>query len=372
VRREQLEALLGGQGGFLQDVQQTVQAALTDSLRRPPSSSSRSQHHATPDDNDGGGDGGDGSGVSIDEVVLVGGCSLLPCVRATIKTTLMQAGVTAFGGKSGPSSSPTEAEGGKDFCCSVNPHECVAHGLAVRGALLMGVQESRLKQLLMLDAVPYTVGVMVHRPPALAPVRPDHGEDGKDDDWEFEPLLERGMPLPCTARKTFLLDSSSMAARRVSVDVYEETFAGSSLAPLLQLVSTCDLPIGHLKVVSAPDSDPSSPSSLTVDVVFYMLDSGEIKYSVEDSAANREVAPPRGGGGGGSKDEDASTLLLGFYLACLLVLYVVAKVVIVGDTALLADLQARGLDPSSTPYDEQEQQGPESTDVSMTGSEFDF
>jgi hypothetical protein len=36
VRREQLEALLGGQGGFLQDVQQTVQAALTDSLRRPP------------------------------------------------------------------------------------------------------------------------------------------------------------------------------------------------------------------------------------------------------------------------------------------------------------------------------------------------
>jgi len=325
VQRTELEILLGG---FLDDTWETIHSAVEEYRR--------SDHTAS----EGGGT------VAIDEVVLVGGCSLLPCVRSAIREALVEEGVNTFGGRdAGPthscSSSPAkedeQEEGGvRDFCSSVNPHESVAHGLAVKGALMMGVREGRLKELLMIDSVPYAVGILSFQPSL------EQGED--KDEWEFEPILERGMRLPCTQRKTFSLDASSLRARQVSIDVYEESFEGNSVDSEVKFISNCDLPIGHLRVCASGDSGRASSGCdddgkpPTVDVVFHMLESGEVKFSVEDSAGQGQ------GECEGDDSAGASTLVLGLYILCLLLLYVVVKVVIVGNSELMQDLQARELD----------------------------
>ena len=333
--------------------------------------------------------------MTIDEVVLVGGCSLLPCVRGTIQTALREVGVTTFGrggydsssssgsSSSGSSSSgsssaggerevpPEEGDGGgggeRAFCSSVNPHECVAHGLAVKGALMMGVREGRLKELLMIDSVPYAVGILsfiTPLPPANTSARrkeEEEGGEGKEEEegesWVFDPVLERGMRLPCTARKTFPLAASSLQARQVSLDIYEETFEGNSVDAAVVFISNCDLPIGHLRVCSAEAGAEAGAGAgagtgtvdrlqLTVDVIFHMTENGEVKYAVEDSRAVLTALQQRqqaaGRDGGSSSSSSSSTLVLGLYLTCLLVLYVVVKVVIVGNSELVADLQARG------------------------------
>lgn len=328
VQRSQLEGLLSE---FITDIKQTIHSAVLDY-----------RNHAASNNDDCGESGYES--LTIDEVVLVGGSSLLPCVRSAIKEALVEEGVTSFGGLDvGDDKGKVETENVREFCSSVNPHECVAHGLAVKGALMMGIREGKLKELLMIDSVPYAVGILSYQPPESSTSQ-ESKDKVMEDCWVFDPILERGMRLPCTGRKTFALDTSSLQARQVSIDIYEETFEGNSVDSEIKFISNCDLPIGHLRVCNKSDSECHSEKqsqSPTVDVVFHMTENGEIKYSVEDSEEkmNRETgstrtedADPNGGG----------TLILGFYLFCLVVLYVIVKVVIVGNTELLQDLQERG------------------------------
>lgn len=280
-------------------------------------------------------EGGDVSrcDLSIDEVVLVGGCSLLPCVRATIKTALLQVGVTAFGGDINNANS----SGKRDFCTSVNPHECVAHGLAVKGALMMGVREGKLKDLLMIDSVPYAVGIMTFLPSSSSYTSPKENsqEDVEGGQWVFDPILERGMRLPCTGRKTFPLDSSSLCAKKVSLDIYEETFEGNSVDADIKFISNCDLPIGHLRVCNISSLDSCSDNRCTVDVIFHMSENGEIKFVVEDSVGNELE-------GKGETSTETTPFVLGLYFVCLLILYIVVKIFIVGNSELLQELEAKG------------------------------
>ena len=73
----------------------------------------------------------------VDEIVLVGGSTRIPKIQQML--------IDFFNGK--------------ELCKSVNPDECVAYGAAVQAALLSGAKDNNLKDILLLDVTPLSLGI---------------------------------------------------------------------------------------------------------------------------------------------------------------------------------------------------------------------
>jgi L1 cell adhesion molecule like protein len=73
----------------------------------------------------------------IDEVVLVGGTTRVPKIQSML----------------------SDFFNGKELCKSVNPDEAVAYGAAVQAALLSGSKDENIKDLLLLDVTPLSLGI---------------------------------------------------------------------------------------------------------------------------------------------------------------------------------------------------------------------
>ena len=73
----------------------------------------------------------------IDEVVLVGGSTRIPKVQKLLKDFFL----------------------GKELNYSINPDEAVAYGAAVQGAVLAGVQDKAVKDVLLVDVAPLSLGI---------------------------------------------------------------------------------------------------------------------------------------------------------------------------------------------------------------------
>ena len=73
----------------------------------------------------------------IHEVVLVGGSTRIPKIQEML----------------------SEFFGGKELNKSINPDEAVAYGAAVQGAILSGVQTGKVGNLIVLDAIPISIGI---------------------------------------------------------------------------------------------------------------------------------------------------------------------------------------------------------------------
>mmetsp|Transcript_745 Transcript_745/g.1237 ORF Transcript_745/g.1237 Transcript_745/m.1237 type:complete len:723 (-) Transcript_745:28-2196(-) len=191
------------------------------------------------------------SSASIDEVVLVGGSSLIPSVRDAVYSTLQSKAIEPF------------STGERELCCSVNPHECVAQGLAVKGALLMGVGADVLQDVLMIDALPTAVGIVV---------------ESNDTGGEkyFEPVLERGSPIPCSNTKLFRVASSDQ--KKVSLLVYEEIIDGDREARMVLM--------GSYDVGIAGCTRWSDDDEWYVKINFSMDEDAVLKFQVEE--------PPKG------------------------------------------------------------------------------
>ena len=73
----------------------------------------------------------------ISDVVLVGGSTRIPKIQQLL----------------------TEFFNGKELCKSINPDECVAYGAAVQAAILTGVKDEKISDLLLLDVCPLSLGL---------------------------------------------------------------------------------------------------------------------------------------------------------------------------------------------------------------------
>jgi len=73
----------------------------------------------------------------VDELVLVGGSTRIPKVQQLLK----------------------EYFNGKEPCKSINPDEAVAYGAAVQAAILCGNNDDKVKDLLLLDVTPLSLGL---------------------------------------------------------------------------------------------------------------------------------------------------------------------------------------------------------------------
>ena len=81
-------------------------------------------------------DSGLGKG-DIDDIVLVGGSTRIPKIQQML----------------------SDYFNGKELCKSINPDEAVAYGAAVQAALLSGSKDEVIKDLLLLDVCPLSVGI---------------------------------------------------------------------------------------------------------------------------------------------------------------------------------------------------------------------
>jgi len=73
----------------------------------------------------------------VNEVVLVGGSTRIPKIQELL----------------------TNFFNGKELCKSINPDEAVAYGAAVQAAILSGMRDEKLDQLVLLDVTPLSLGV---------------------------------------------------------------------------------------------------------------------------------------------------------------------------------------------------------------------
>ena len=73
----------------------------------------------------------------VHEVILVGGSTRIPKIQKMLSKYF----------------------GNKELCKSVNPDECVAYGAAIQAAILSGVKDDKINDLLLIDVLPLSVGL---------------------------------------------------------------------------------------------------------------------------------------------------------------------------------------------------------------------
>ena len=249
--------------------------------------------------------------AAVDEVVLVGGCSKIPSIRSALRTALGVAGEDCFASTSNP----------KEFCTSIDPDEAVAQGLAIRGGVLMGVQEGVLKDLLMLDALPTTIGIRSFAPSNahdVLAVRNNAQPDITEEEGYFEPILTKGSRLPAKATKTFALADKTQ--KMVSLDIYEEGCEDEN--PEIVLIGTYDVPIPpSLKNIE----NESKTDNNLVDVTFHMDENREMSFIVKRYNEDSLVL---------KKHENISNISIVFlivYIILLGVLYLIVKMFVIPD-----------------------------------------
>lgn len=253
------------------------------------------------------------SNINIDEIVLVGGCSKIPSIQASLLRSCEHLQISRFIGESNK----------QELCSAVNPMHAVVEGLAIRGAVLSGCidllaatgraggdQEQdevlpaavqRLKNLLMLDCLPTTIGLLTASDDNTSSSDSDKGKF-------FEPILHKGNRLPCTFSRTFILDNSHLPGNKrrnmVSLDIYEEieevvldinVWSNEAQAQVevegggkenkkiarkysYHLLRSADVPIDNADAIF-DDNKSASSSRQMVTVQFAVNDEGALSYS---------------------------------------------------------------------------------------------